>query len=241
MQFPFEGDPSLHLLGSLPKLESVDISIAHFTWAVDEEELLDNLYGPASRGDLRHIRNHYRDDLKQRYERDATLKTIPLSTLSSLRQLRIRYRQDLDATLQPTNWDSFAPAILPFWKSTDVLDYVLDLHTTEWDMLPFPYLATNAEESLANACWREARAAVHFDEGLVPPSVKAGEEGMQQWCTWSLEWAMEVYTRGRMEELMGLNVMPKTRPRPFGQLFERTRWAVGREGWSARPGVDEKG
>ena len=207
--------------------------VAHFDWGDDDEDLLDNLYGAASRSDLAHIRNHYRDTLKPYYERDATLKTIPFSTLSNLKRLRIRYRQDLPRDLWPDDWDMFDPAVLPFWKSTDVLDYVLDLHTTDWDTLPFPYLTKNTEERLANERWREARAAVHFDERLVPQNAQPGEEGMHQWCTWSLEWASEVYTRGRMELLMGLNVMPTTRPRPFGELFERVEG-----GWRLRDGVE---
>lgn len=185
---------TMEALAQLPKLEKIDVAThvyrdMRYEWmirrgrsleewddrfrgCVDEQELLDTVYGSDSRDNVRHVRHrcHPLPHYGRLYSRDAAFKTIPRSTLDQLKSLVIRYHvpdQNSDQDPQPL-------------REAEVLQYVRDLHNRAWDLLPEPHSSSGRHQKRVNNLWMEARAAVHFD------SVWPADE--PQWCTWSAEW-----------------------------------------------------
>lgn len=238
--------PSLQALGSFTKLISLDIFTTVFCGHCSHDDMLDELYGATSRNEPRHVRQlYYPFRHCGLYVRDSMLKSIPVSITERLKTLIIRY----DTSLFAMAHTSIELPNFPMSRVVDILPYVRDLQSGVWDIMPYPHVETafqefNAEQYLANKLWLEARAAAHFNHEVSPPGDAAFvnqpwivqqqwyDKRLDQWCPWSLDWAIRSHTRESYEwaeRRMALQLQPglvlvppqrQATPRSFGELFE---------------------
>ncbi|KAK5127355.1 hypothetical protein LTR85_006694 [Meristemomyces frigidus] len=178
--------PSLELLKVLEKLLKVE-TIFH---GLDLQPYAQQKHQEAIWGKkmidmpecLRHPNN---DKLALYYARDIMLMTIPKTILDRLTSLTIRY---------PV-WHRELSGLQGVMKVIDVLQYARDLQRRAWRTCPFEtrdqgsgrWVATNAEKRKTALLWREARAAVYWED-VVSEGTTHGQVRRPQWCTWSVEW-----------------------------------------------------
>ena len=168
---PTAGHASLQLFSALPKLQSVDINATFLRTPTQNVNTIYSSLSPLSGETTASLLPGH--DLPRRelvldslVERDALLKTIPTSILANLKMLKIRNQH----STARYSWNTaFAlPANPPVltWREFDILPYVQDLHSGEWDTAPFPMAGASAtliaEEARHNKLWQEARAAVYW-------------------------------------------------------------------------------
>ncbi|KAK4549778.1 hypothetical protein LTR36_005079 [Oleoguttula mirabilis] len=167
--------PSLALLENLPKLRKLELNVYGLK-AHDGPRNFEAIWGKGGIDMPRCLEHPDDDRLASYYTRDVLLMSIPGAVLDRLTSLTTRHYTRTGT-----------PMVL-----RDVLQYAKDLHRGAWKVCPYEtrdkdsgrWIPIDGDGLGKAQMWREARAAVYWDDGM--PEYRTQRRAQwTQWCTWS--------------------------------------------------------